>query len=80
MYGDTMVIRRLARDLREQAIDIRAEARALDGKVQSTTWTGKAADAMRTHAARRLIDLHDSARGTTTRRTRSTTMPTRSTG
>ena len=62
MYGDTMVIRRLARDLREQAIDIRAEARALDGKVQSTTWTGKAADAMRTHAARRLIDLHDSAK------------------
>jgi hypothetical protein len=61
MYGDTMVIRRLARDLREQAIDIRAEARALDGKVQSTIWAGKAADAMRTHAARRLVDLRDSA-------------------
>ena len=60
MYGDTTVIRRLARDLREQAIDIRAEARALDGKVSSTTWTGKAADAMRTQAASRLIDLHES--------------------
>jgi hypothetical protein len=61
MYGDTMIIRRLARDLREQAIDIRAEARALDGKVQATTWTGRAADAMRTHATGRLIDLQNSA-------------------
>jgi hypothetical protein len=61
MYGDTTVIRRLAETLREQAIDIRAEARALHGKVESTEWTGRAADAMRALASSRLVDLRNTA-------------------
>lgn len=61
MYGDTTVIRRLARNLREQAIDIRAEARAVQGKVEATAWTGKAAEAMRARAEARLRDLQAAA-------------------
>jgi hypothetical protein len=61
VYGDTTVIRRLAENLREQAIDIRAEARALHGKVESTEWTGGAADAMRALATSRLADLQKTA-------------------
>jgi hypothetical protein len=56
MYGDTAVIRALARRLRERAIDVRAQADQLLGRAESVPWTGLAAEAMRRrareHAAR----------------------------
>ena len=47
MYGDTAVIRALARRLREQGSEIRVEADALEGRAEAVPWTGVAADAMR---------------------------------
>lgn len=67
MYGDTSVIRGLARDLRDQAADIRTEADRLVAQADHVHWTGLAADAMRrrTHdraaALRHSADLHDDA-------------------
>lgn len=66
-YGDTAVIRRLARALRDQAAEIRAEADRLVGLADTTHWTGRAADAMRRRARerasglRRTASLHDDA-------------------
>lgn len=67
MYGDTAVIRRLARGLRAQADEVRAEADALWGRAAAVPWHGLAADAMRAHAGDRVTalrataDLHDRA-------------------
>jgi hypothetical protein len=67
MYGDTTVIRGLARGLREQGADIRAEADVLVGRAEAVPWTGLAAEAMRalsrTHAGdlRACANLHDDA-------------------
>lgn len=67
MYGDTSVIRGLARSLRDQAADIRTEADRLVGQADHTHWTGLAADAMRSRAReraatlRRTAALHDDA-------------------
>ena len=67
MYGDTSVIRGLARGLRDQAADIRAEADRLVGQADQVHWTGLAADALRhrTHdraaELRRSAGLHDDA-------------------
>lgn len=67
MYGDTTVIRRLARSLTEQAEDIRGEAGALISHAESVPWTGWAADAMRhrardrSAALRRTAQSHDEA-------------------
>jgi hypothetical protein len=67
MYGDTSVIRALARRMRERGVDLRAEADELAARVESVPWTGLAADAMRRttrdHAARlrSCADAHDSA-------------------
>ena len=47
MYGDTTVIRGLARGLREQGQEILAEADALVGRAEAVPWAGLAADAMR---------------------------------
>ena len=47
MYGDTTVIRALARGLREQGQEILAEADALVGRAEAVPWAGLAADAMR---------------------------------
>jgi phytoene dehydrogenase-like protein len=47
MYGDTTVIRALARRMREQGGEIRAEADSLVGRIDAVRWTGLAADAMR---------------------------------
>ena len=47
MYGDTSVIRALARRMRERAAEIRAEADELAGRAEAVPWTGLAADAMR---------------------------------
>lgn len=67
MYGDTSVIRRLARSLRDQAADIRTEGDRLVGQADHTHWTGLAADAMRRRtrdratAMRRSAELHEDA-------------------
>lgn len=67
MYGDTTVIRRLARELRDRATDIRAEADHLVARADGVPWSGLAADALRrrTHqraaALRRSAGLHDDA-------------------
>lgn len=57
MYGDTTVIRSLARRLREQGADVRAEADALAGSAEAVPWTGLAADAMRALARAQAGDL-----------------------
>jgi hypothetical protein len=57
MYGDTTVIRTLARRLRDQGADIRAEADSLVGHADAVHWTGLAADAMRTLARDHAGDL-----------------------
>src|SRR3954447_23756564 len=56
MYGDTAVVRALARDLREQAADIQAASVDLRAQSDAVAWTGLAADAMRRLA-------HDHASG-----------------
>lgn len=67
MYGDTEIIRGLARTLREQAHDVRREADRLLREAESVPWQGVAADAMRHHARsrnralRRNARLHDAA-------------------
>jgi hypothetical protein len=67
MYGDTSVIRGLARAMRERADEIRAEADQLLGRAEAVPWTGLAADAMRRlardHAARlhSCADAHEAA-------------------
>ena len=67
MYGDTGVIRGLARRMRDQADDLRGEADTLVGQAEAVWWTGWAADAMRSRARargsalRRTATLHDDA-------------------
>jgi uncharacterized protein YukE len=67
MYGDTAVIRALARRMHERAGDIRAEADELTHRADAVAWQGLAADAMRglahQHAAglRSCADAHDAA-------------------
>ena len=56
MYGDTAVVRALARELREQAAEILAESVDLRAQTDAVPWTGLAADAMRRLA-------HDHASG-----------------
>lgn len=47
MYGDSSVIRALAREMRTRAGDVRAEADAVAGRAEAVPWSGLAADAMR---------------------------------
>ena len=47
MYGDTTAIRALAARLREQGLEIRAEADTLVGRAEAVSWSGLAADTMR---------------------------------
>lgn len=61
MYGDTTVIRGLARTLRDQAGDIRHEADSLVGRADAVHWTGLAADAMRRLARDHAGDLRSCA-------------------
>jgi hypothetical protein len=69
MYGDTSVIRELARRLRERADDIRTEADELVARAESVAWTGLAADTMRRAARdhgsrlRSCAQAHDLAAG-----------------
>lgn len=57
MYGDTDVVRALARAMRQQADEIRAEARVLATGAADVPWTGVAADAFRSVAARQAAAL-----------------------
>ena len=67
MYGDTDVVRALARQMRARGADIRAEADDLLGRAEAVPWSGLAADAMRRlaheHAGwlRRCAAEHESA-------------------
>jgi hypothetical protein len=47
MYGDTAVVRALARSMRERAGDLRADAVELAAHAEAVPWSGLAADAMR---------------------------------
>ena len=65
MYGDTLVMRRRAAQLREQGDDIRAMAEQLvthsDEVAQAGGWTGRAADAMRQRVRDRAAYLRETA-------------------
>lgn len=63
MYGDTMVMRRRAGALREQATDLRAMADRLVGQADAIAWTGRAADAMRERIRERSSHLREVAAG-----------------
>jgi hypothetical protein len=67
MYGDTAVVRALARSMRERASDLRADAGAIAAGAEAVPWTGLAADAMRRAAhdhagmVRACADAHEAA-------------------
>ncbi len=76
MYGDTTVVRALARRMRARADDLRTEARELVGRTEAVTWTGLAADSMRSlardhaHLLQRCADAHEAAADTLDRHAR----------
>ena len=57
MYGDTLVMRRRAAQLREQGEDIRTMAEQLVTRSDEVVWTGRAADAMRNRVRERAVDV-----------------------
>jgi hypothetical protein len=61
MYGDTTVIRALARSLREQGDRVRDEAHVLLHHAEAVPWTGIAADVMRGRARDGACDLDRTA-------------------
>lgn len=61
MYGDTRVIRTLAVEMREQALDITTEADSLVGQADECPWSGRTADAMRHRSRERAAALRRSA-------------------
>jgi chromosome segregation ATPase len=61
MYGDTLVMRRRASQLREQGEDIRAMAEQLVSHSDDVDWTGRAADAMRERIRNRATHLREAA-------------------
>jgi uncharacterized protein (DUF3084 family) len=67
MYGDTLVMRKRAGQLREQGADIRATADQLVARSETIAWRGRAADAMRervkerAHHLRAAAHAHDTA-------------------
>jgi hypothetical protein len=61
MYGDTLVMRRRAAQLREQSEDIRAMAEQLVTHGDEVVWTGRAADAMRQRIRDRATHLREAA-------------------
>ena len=61
MYGDTEVIRGLARGLRDRGGEIRAEADRLRRRAEATPWSGLAADAMRLRVGEQVASLHHTA-------------------
>jgi hypothetical protein len=61
MYGDTVVMRRRAGQLREQGADIRAAADRLVARSEAVPWRGRAADAMRERVKERAGHLRAAA-------------------
>jgi hypothetical protein len=61
MYGDTLVIRKRAAQLREQGADIRATAERLVARSEAVPWRGRAADAMRERVKERASHLRAAA-------------------
>lgn len=61
MYGDTLVMRKRAGQLREQGDDLRAMADQLVARSEAIAWRGRAADAMRTRVKERASHLRDAA-------------------
>jgi uncharacterized protein YukE len=61
MYGDTVVMRRRAGQLREQGADIRAAADRLVARSEAVPWHGRAADAMRERVRERAAHLRAAA-------------------
>jgi hypothetical protein len=61
MYGDSLVMRRRATQLREQAEDIRAMAEQLVNRSEEVSWTGRAADSMRSRVRERAAHLREAA-------------------
>ena len=61
MYGDTLVMRRRAAQLREQGDDIRALAEQLVARSDEIPWSGRAADAMRDRVRERAAHLRETA-------------------
>src|SRR3954466_1505266 len=67
MYGDTVVMRKRAGQLREQGADIRAAADRLVARSEAVPWRGRAAEAMRArvkeraHHLRAAAHAHDTA-------------------
>ena len=61
MYGDTSVMRKRAAELREQGVDIAATADGLVAQADGISWTGRAADAMRTRVRERAAHLKEAS-------------------
>lgn len=61
MYGDTLVMRKRAGQLREQGDDLRALAEQLVARSEAIAWRGRAADAMRTRVKERASHLREAA-------------------
>jgi hypothetical protein len=61
MYGDTLVMRKRAAQLREQGEDIRAMAEQLVTRSDEVVWSGRAADAMRERVRDRAAHLREAA-------------------
>jgi hypothetical protein len=61
MYGDTVVMRKRAGQLREQGADIRAAADRLVARSEAVPWHGRAADAMRERVKERAAHLRAAA-------------------
>jgi hypothetical protein len=61
MYGDTVVMRKRAGQLREQGADIRTAAERLVARSEAVPWRGRAADAMRERVKERAAHLRAAA-------------------
>jgi hypothetical protein len=61
MYGDSVVMRKRAGQLREQGADIRAAAERLVARSEAVPWRGRAADAMRERVKERAAHLRAAA-------------------
>ncbi len=61
MYGDTEVIRELARTMRAHGASITTEAEELLARAESTPWSGLAAEAMRVRAGTQVLALRRTA-------------------
>lgn len=62
MYGDTLVMRKRAGQLREQSVEIRAAADQLVARGEAIPWRGRAAEAMRERVKERASHLRSAAR------------------